>query len=555
MPPSQAPKPTAGTFQARLAFVAPLPVRREVDESLFGQSKARAVFNSKASEHAVSYSPTHSTRVGGGGRPPKGRQAGAAPALEAAPLRLGEGELTALRRGALLGDGEARRAAAEAAAAAAERVAIAEARKERLRSMESTRLANVPKSQLEQEEEEEKRARRALALALQEERTDAMKNMNSMLNSAITVSIRDRQIADKAAQAAAARAEERVLELRAEIEALEAQARSDAAAAVARAATKVQQRALADQLASAISRKRAALEAAQAEDRERKAAMAAALEAETAARAADKARRVAQLQDFKAHNDAAVALRAEARAAEAEADRRADAEAAVLAEKREAQLRAEEAARAEKDRILALTAGHVARQVDDREAREELRERRALELAGRAERAAELARARARAAEQADLASSRAAMAAAKQALQAGMIEEERAEYARAAVAQEEWLEAERARERARAAGNAALLAGLSAQIEGKKEARARARAEEAREEAQRVAAAEREVAFLRGIRDRKVAEIKALGVDPRWTSQLSSYDSEKISAKVEMSGRPPIVKDTTPVVGPGWKK
>jgi hypothetical protein len=534
MPPStQTIKP--GTLQARLAYKAPpLTSRSEVDLSLFGPSKSGAKARAAAAPQAAA--------------------AAAAAGQAAAPLCLAASEVTALRRGALLGDGEARRAAAEAASLAAERHALAEERKERIRGMEAHRLANVPKSQLEQEEEEEKRARRALALALQEERTDAMKSMNSMLNSAITVSIRDRQVAERAAQRAAAATEARLLDLRAEVEAMEAQQRSDAAAASAREHTKVQQRALAEQLAAALSRKRAALEAAQAEDRERKAGMAAALAAETAGKAADKARRAAQLQDFKAHNDAAVAARAGARAAELAAERRADEEAAALAQKREAQLAAAEAARAEKERVLALTAGAVTRLVDDRDAKEELRARRALEAAARREREAELGRARARAAAEADLAASRAAMAQAKAALAAGLIEEEREEYLRAASAQEEWLARDRAAGAARAAANAQLLADLSAQVEAKKEAVRARRAGEAAEEAARAAAAAEQVAFLKGIRDRKVAEVQALGVDARWTTQLAGYNSERIAEKLEMSGRPPIVK-AEGVVGPGWKK
>jgi hypothetical protein len=54
---------------------------------------------------------------------------------------------------------------------------------------------------------------------------------------------------------------------------------------------------------------------------------------------------------------------------------------------------------------------------------------------------------------------------------------------------------------------------------------------------------------------DACVAEVRALGVDPRWTVQLSKYDSERVSAKLEMTGRPPLVKGEPPVPGvAGWK-
>jgi len=510
-----------------MAYVAPREFGRDVDESLFGKTAFTKTAKATANP---------------------------APEAAAAPLALRAGEVTAMRRAALLGDGEAKRAAAEKAALEAERVAVAEARKERIRSLESSRLQNVPLSQLQQEEEDEKRARRALAIALQEERTDAMKSMNSMLNSAITVSIRDRQLAEKRAQGEAAKKEARLLELKAEIESLEAQQRTEEESARVKAHIKVQQKALSDQLAEALGRKRAALEAALAEDKERKASMVAALAEEEAKKAADKARRKAQLQDFKLHNDAAVEARAARRAAELEADRRADAEALVLAAKREAQLQAEEAARVERERILSMAKGNVQKLLDDRDAKEELRARRALELAARADRAAELKRVRERAETEAALQRSREEMAAQKQALMASMIDAEKEEFERAAAAQEEWLERERQAEAAKARASAELLAGLSAQMEEKKAAQRARRAAEAAEEAERLRALEQDRAFLAGIRDKKVAEIKALGVDPLWTQQLARYNSEKITEKMEMSGRPPVKKPEGNI-GVGWKK
>jgi hypothetical protein len=533
-----------------MAYRAPPVVGREVDESLFGETAARKVFNSKTYEGAVSYSPQGRTKVGGGR---SGRVGGAAVAA-AAPLTVASGEVVAMRREATLGNGEAVRAAEERRAAAEERTAVAEARKERIRALEASRLANVPLSQLQQEEEDEKNARRALAVALREQATDDMKAMNSIINEAITVSIRDRQMEEKRRQREAEKAAQRMMELKAEIEVMESQQRADEAEGRKRAGIKVQQRALAEQLGAAIHRKRAALEAVQAEERVRRERMKEELAEEEAGKVAALHARKALLADFKLHNDAAVEARAGRKAAEREAEARADAEALVLAEKKEAQLRREEEARKEKERILHLAATNVASILDDRDARDELRARRAQELADRAVRAKALREAQSKAASQAALRAAAEGMKADKLAAMAGMIEEEKREFEKAARAQAEWLEREREAERERARKGAALLKDLGAQVEEKRRAEAGRKAAEAKEEAERVAGLKEQVRFLKAIRDKQVGEIQALGVAPQWTSALMKYDTEAISERKEMSGRPPIVK-AEGVVGPGWKK
>jgi hypothetical protein len=316
---------------------------------------------------------------------------------------------------------------------------------------------------------------------------------------------------------------------------LREQQRADAEAAEARAKIKAQQRELADQLGHAVGRKRAAMETARKEEEEQKARMKDALAREEAAKAAAKAQRAEQLKDFAKFNDEAVLVRKARREAELAADARADAEALALAAKKAAQLDEEEARRKEKERLLHLAATSVTKILDNRAQVDELRARRAQERAAREIRAGELARERAAAEAQVELARTRAAMLEAKQAHMASMIEEEKEEFDRAGAAQEEWLAAERKKDEERAAKNAVLLRDLSAQMREREEAVRARRAREAKEEDERQAAVVAQSAFLRGIRDKKVLELKGLGVDSRWASALQSYDSDKVMAHKEM--------------------
>ena len=192
-------------------------------------------------------------------------------------------------------------------------------------------------------------------------------------------------------------------------------------------------------------------------------------------------------------------------------------------------------ARKEKERLLHLAATNVTKILDNRAQVDELRARRAQEREAREAREKELARARARADAEAELALTRAAMLGAKQAHMASMIEEEKEEFDRAGRAQDEWLAAERAKDEERAAKNAALLRDLSAQMREREDAVRVRRAREAKEEDDRQAAVAAQSAFLRGIRDKKVLELKGLGVDPRWASALQSYDADKVMANKEM--------------------
>jgi len=524
------PTPSAATLAATAArqrmnaYRAPPPVATEVDRSLFGDTAAAKSFKSKTYADGVTYKPRAAAP-----------SASSRAAADAAPGMLSAAELTAMARAATLGDGEAQRARAAAAAAAAERTAIAEARKERIRSLEAARLEAVPLSQLQQEEEDEKARRRLLAAALREEATDDMKMMNSILNSAITVAVRDRQLEERKAKLAADRDAERMRELDAEVRVLREQRAADAEAAAAKAGIKVQQKELADQLAHAVGRKRDAAEKARREELEQKERMRDAVAREEAAKAAAKAKRAEDLKDFAKYNDAAVLARKARRQAELDADARADAEALALDAKKAAQLEEEEAKRKEKERLLHLAATNVTKILDNRAQVDELRARRAQEREAREARDKELARARARADAEAELALTRAAMLGAKQAHMASMIEEEKEEFDRAGRAQDEWLAAERAKDEERAAKNAALLRDLSAQMREREDAVRVRRAREAKEEDDRQAAVAAQSAFLRGIRDKKVLELKGLGVDPRWASALQSYDADKVMAHKEM--------------------
>jgi hypothetical protein len=160
---------------------------------------------------------------------------------------------------------------------------------------------------------------------------------------------------------------------------------------------------------------------------------------------------------------------------------------------------------------------------------------RAYEEGARRERARELERARSQAAALDELKSTRSRMLEEKQVAMAGMIEDEKAEFMLAKRLQDQWLSQEEAKEAARNKANYSFLKDVRAQVSDKEERERRAkeveRAELVRSQAEFAARAD----YLRAIRDRKVAEMKALNLPGSYTTELSRYDPDVEMAKASM--------------------
>jgi hypothetical protein len=527
----------SGSASIRMSYKAPPVEGRFVDESLFGDTAAQAAFKSK-SYGALEKGGADDVRMGATAAAVardtmRGKTTAAAAttarkggkgAIPPAPVILTTADVIAMGRMALLRDPVAERAAKVAAEDARyEREAVAEERKAKIRGMEAARLAALPLSQLQMEAEAEKAARRVLAAAQCEDATDDMKRMNSMLNQAITVAIRDRQVAEKRDARVAEGAAERLRELAAEVENLEAQQKADAALGLKKERLAVVRDELGAQLAEALARKKAARAAIALEEIGRRAGNTGEMAVEAAEKAKKEVKRCAQLADFKADNEAQVVLRKARKDAEAAQDAKADAEALAVLATKIAHAALVEKAAAEKERTLHLAATNVAKILDNSSARDEARQRREEELGARRERAKAVAKVAKEAATAIELREAHYSMAAEKQTRAASMIEDERAEFERAAVVQKEWLAAERRAVAAKGEKNAQLLLDLRGQMNEKEQLAKAARVVGAREEAQRVATLSADLAKRVLMRDKKVGELRDLGVDPRWANQLAS--------------------------------
>jgi hypothetical protein len=156
---------------------------------------------------------------------------------------------------------------------------------------------------------------------------------------------------------------------------------------------------------------------------------------------------------------------------------------------------------------------------------DELRARRAFEAGQRAERQRALDRARKEAAALEELRRARLAQLEDRQRRLAEEIEVDKAEYNRAIAVQQQWVEAERQSAEAQRTANREHVAALLRQKQ-EMEAAKKADFEALREEGARERAAqEANLARLRAIREQKVQELLALGVEPAYTVQLQRYD------------------------------
>ena len=196
-----------------------------VDESLFGdpvQERARKAKDSAAGSISGSI---------GGGSPVKDSYSNSSTAESSAPpVMITSDELYDMRKGSVIKSAEDIRAdKREAARLLKEKQAVTDARKDKIKSLEATRIANLPKSLLEQEDIEERARRIKLAEYTKDESQSDVKRMNAIFNYALTVSIRDRQLAEKKERDAQEAAREKMKDLQIEIDALELQQRKEQA--------------------------------------------------------------------------------------------------------------------------------------------------------------------------------------------------------------------------------------------------------------------------------------------------------------------------------------
>jgi hypothetical protein len=429
------------------------------------------------------------------------------------------------------------------AAAAKARARVAEERKEKMRSMEAARIAALPKSLLEQEEEDEKAARRLLAKTMRDESQDDIKKMNSLLNYAVTASIRDRQVAEKKQREAEAKYEERMRELQADIEALEQRKLVEQAEMAKKATIDKVKREMMEQLEYALGKKQREREAVKKEEIERKAALQKQLEQEAKEKEKLLAKRAEVLATTIRENERAVEEKKKRKELELALDRKADEEAAELVRQKMLQEAEKERQRKLREEAEFKVRGAVAKFYDDTERRQEMLMRRAFEEGARRERQKELERARKQAEAVEDLRHTRERMMEEKQQRMAELLQDEKAEFEAAQKAKSEWLAIERERDRQKAASNLGFLREVRAQVE-EKEVRVKEQRQQEREELEREREANKaEMEYLRGLRDAKLREMVELGLPSKYTTQLLRYDPEVAAFKKELADRPPPAK------------
>lgn len=177
-------------------------VNADVDESLFGNTGVpRAFLASKEHDKAQGTKPARgSGREGRKQQAPSQAQYGrrASPAPKAEAIVMSAYDLQGIKARAVIYTDEDRAAeAAESAYQHEQKHAIAQKRKDKMLRMEAERRAKTGPSEEMQEKINQQMAARTNAAQMMDEQADDVKRMNQMSNYAKTVTIRDRQIADK----------------------------------------------------------------------------------------------------------------------------------------------------------------------------------------------------------------------------------------------------------------------------------------------------------------------------------------------------------------------
>jgi hypothetical protein len=451
-----------------------------------------------------------------------------------------------MRRAAVIktaDDEEHDREAAMAARRA--RATLAERRKAKMLMLEEARAARETLSELEQEEEEEKDRARLRAGYTREETKDAVKAMNSMVAYAKTVTIRDRQVLERKARLEKEKEAQRILDLEVEITRLEEMRKFQQRDEELRARRVVARKGIQEQLEESQRRKEAA---AVLRKKEAEEAVARIKRMEVEDRAAELSKRDAKARlraEVKAANEASIAARKQQHAREVAEDRAleeaqaAETEAAILAEmeKEKQRLRREE-------EFFKLR-GMVEKFQDNTEAVAETRMRRAFEEGQRKDREAAERRAQQQREAEAELRRAREEQTEYKTALRAAEIERERQEFDRAQAAKKQWMDAERAeRERRRAKDRSHVQQVLQQAEEHQSELKMQAlKTREAGSEGAHATDAEMEE--LDRIRQRKLRELRAAGVESKYGVELQRFRPRAVIEKDFKLGPPRARKST----------
>lgn len=490
-----------------------------MDESLFGDTKAEALRKAKARTPTVLPSSSSRPRLGASAARSGTAAAPAAVVVSSTDLEAMKAR-TAIKS---LEDERAEKAAVEADKA--RRMEIANARKEKIRGLEEHRLAHVPKTALELEEEAERERRRAMAAHAVEEAQDDAKAMRAIQEYALTVSVRDRQLAERKALSAAAAGDEKMRDIETEIQRLEEMKRVHAIEVKRRAAAVAAAGDVRAQLSERIEAKQAALAALREEGAALVAEMKAADEEYKRKWESDRMAAKSLLGEVLAANEEHLALKAARKEAEVAEDRRLEALRLEMDAKKAAEEAERERQRKIREEAMFKVRGEVQKAQDTRAAVDELRAKRAFEAGQRAERARELERARKQKAAADVLRASRIEQLEAKQRRMAEEIEVDKAEFERAIEVQRTWLAAEREAQATRAAANREHVRSLLTQKQEKEAARAAATIKTREEGAKERAEADAKLARLQAMRDAKIAELLEMGVDPKYTVELARYD------------------------------
>lgn len=518
--------------------------KSNADETLFGESaavkarKAATTLGAGAAAGGKASAPASAStirdagiRAVGFGSSARSQHAGsvrsaATSSTYQTPVEIAADDLDAIR-GLALGASETSAKAERQArmTEAAAKTALAQERRRRIEAFEEVRQRNLPKSQLQVEEEEERERRRYMATRFQEEDTDEVKMFKALQQQAITVSIRDRQLAEKRENAEKERLAERMRDVQMEIARLEEVKRVEDRETQLRMEAAASARQIYGQLEERMNAKKAELAATRAEAERLVDEMKAAQAQQKVEAEAQRQRKADQLEEFLAINQDALRIKAARKAADVEEDKKMVAEM-LAADARRAAVEAEKAAAAAaREAALFKVRGEVQRLQDNRSAIDELRARRDYEAGQRVERTKELERLRKQAAAVAELKRAAVEQLQLKQRRLAEEIEFDRLEFEEAARVQGAWLAAEEKNQRDKWEANRQHQRALLSQKESL-EIAAKTAFDATQKEGSVIQEAERvRLERLREIRDAKVAELLEMGVDPKYCVALRSVD------------------------------
>jgi hypothetical protein len=517
----------------------------EVDETLFGERGVSGLhcvaggsprYRSQSGERGVLRGAGNSS-IHGSTRTSKGAAGGAAPVVMRAS------DLHVMQRRAVIKTSEdlehEREAALEARRA---RASKAELRKAKMLALEDKRRAAEPLTELEQEEAEARDRARIMAKHRKEEAMDAVKAMNSMMEYAKTVTIRDRQVEEKKASRAREKEREKVLDLEVEVSRLEEVKKyldRDAELRVKRAEARKD---IEVQMAEARQRRREEFEERQREAARTVARMKEMEEEDRAKEVERRDKKSALRREVKAANEAAIRGKTERREAAIAEDRALEEEQRLATEAAIAAEMEREKERLRREEMFFKLRGAVEKFQDNSEQIAETQMRRAFEAGQRKARHEAEERERKRAEMYAELKRARDEQLKLKEVTRAMEIQKERDEFERNQAARREWMASERRVMEDRRDRDRHHVKAVLQQAEEKLAAVKEARLERRNAGIAGVQATGEEMTKLEYIRERKAKELREAGVDNKYTVQLRRFNPKDVIDKDFKLGPPRIM-------------